>query len=103
MMNKNNETIDFNALANETRGGKGSKAVTFRLLMICIVLAAAVIYKMFSAPEAVTVQAATDDAFSTTVNVSAAEASHGTFSKTSSRERTTAVAPIWWMRAYSTR
>ena len=83
MMKKNNETIDFNALANETRGSKGSKAVTFILLLICIVLTAAVIYKMFSAADAVTVQAAKDDTFSTTVNVSAAEASYGVFSKTS--------------------
>ena len=80
---KNKETIDFNALANDTKGSRGSKAVTFILLMICIALAAAVIFKMFSAAEAITVQAEKEDAFSTTVNVSAAEASHGVFSKTS--------------------
>lgn len=82
-MEEKKKDIDFTALAENNAPSKGSKAVTFLLLLICIALAAAIIIKMFSQEEQAELKAAVDDSFSAVVNVDAVPAAYGTFSKIS--------------------
>ena len=82
-MEDNKKEIDFKAIAESRTSGKGSKAVTFILLLICIALAAAVIIKMFEKKDELRIEAVAEEAFTSTVNVDAVPVSYGTFSKIS--------------------
>ena len=82
-MEENKKEIDFKAIAESKTQSKGSKAVTFILLLICIALAAAIIIKMFEQKDEITIEAVAADTFSSTVNVTAVPAAYGTFSKVS--------------------
>ena len=82
-MEDNKKEIDFKAIAESRTSGKGSKAITFILLLICIALAAAVIIKMFEKKDELRIEAVAEEAFTSTVNVDAVPVSYGTFSKIS--------------------
>ena len=82
-MEENKKEIDFKAIAESNGSGKGGKVVTFILLLICIVLAAAIMIKLFQSTEETAIEAVASDAFTQIVNVSAVEAGYGTFSKVS--------------------
>ena len=73
---------DFEKLASEKRPSAASRFTTAVLLLICLVLAGAILFKMFSAPEAVENETRESAALAA-INVAASYAETGTFSKIS--------------------
>lgn len=73
---------DFEKLASEKRPSAASRFTTAVLLLICLVLAGAILFKMFSAPEAVENETR-ESVTLAAINVAASYAETGTFSKIS--------------------
>ena len=82
-MEEKKKEVDFKTLAESKDSGKGSKAVTFVLILICLVLTVSIVIKMFSQKEDIQLTAREEETLAEAVNVSAETVSYGTFSRIS--------------------